>query len=199
MKTQILKQRLRYVFLILVLTSCSNKPPEIVEFERAEKAYHREKFVGWDDKYKAYRSDPGGFFKEERFIVFNHPKNRSELIQLINDFNRTTMTKDSVLKYNRGYRRIFYKKTYNTMEAYNEDKAEKSLFFDIASCDDMENHNRNRKDLILGLLDGESNNAHLLFITWGADSEQRIDIVYYVYDDFKIISNVSDDELFNLK
>ena len=175
-------KRLRYVFLILVLTSCSNKPPEIVEFERAEVTglYY------------------GGFFKEERFIVFNHPKNQLELTKLINDFNRETMTKDSVLKYNKGYLRIFYKKTYNTMEAYNENKEEESTFFNIAAYDDMEKYNSDRQNAIIRSLEKYCRDAHLLSITWIADNEQRISIHYYV-NDYKTIRNVSDDELFNLK
>jgi len=130
MKTQILKQSVIYV--LLVLTSCSNEPPEIIEFERAENVY-------------PYY---GGFYKEEHFIVLNHPKNHLEVIELINDFNRKTMTKDSILKY-KSYIRFFYKKTRDTMEIYNEDKAEESIFRNIAAYDDMEKYNKDRQESIL--------------------------------------------------
>jgi len=200
MNTQIRKQRWRYLFLALICTSCSNPPPEILKIEHAEKILYTEKFEGYSYVGKgqdsAYVKRREGFFKEEHFIVFNHPKNTSELTELINDFNRKTMPKDTILKYNRGYLRVFYKETRCTMEVYSRgnDTVGISAFDDVGKYYEYVRNSR------IGVLEEHCyTEARLARIHWSVDSEQCVGITYYIYDDFRILNNVSDDELFNIK
>ena len=182
MNTQVLKLRLKYIFLLFIFVSCSNEPPEILKIEGSEKISFIEKFAGWDDKVNAYRNERGGLTKEECFIVVNHPKNKSELIKFINEFNAETINKDTILKYNRGYRRVFYKKTHDTMEAYTKDI------------------NSTSRNIDFYYLDKWCRNDELIRITWSVDiKKQTFNLTYYIYDDYKYITNISEDELFNIK
>ena len=182
MKTQIIIKRLRYIFLLPILVSCSNKPPEILKIEGSEYTLLTEEFVGWEERTQSYVNEPGGLSKTECFIVVNHPKKKPELLKLINEFNANTMNKDSIIKYSRGYLRVFYKGTNGTMEAYRRDRDD--AFYNIDSYY-MDKWHRNDK---------------LMGISWGMNhEEQTFRIAYSVYGDIEYIFNASDDELFNLK
>jgi hypothetical protein len=129
------------VLLIAVLSvSCAKKPTEIYKLKNTGYSKYFEEYAGWKTEpysdWTYYLDQSEGWLKEEYYIIFNPPKDKSELMTLVAEFNRANLPKDSILKYNHGYRRYFFRKSRQTMKAYKEDKeASRYAFQIITDCD----------------------------------------------------------------
>jgi hypothetical protein len=94
--------------------SCSHKEPQI------------EKITG----YCFHDSLNQWWQKSEYFVFYNPPKDSLELMLFIADFNKRTLSRDSILKYSGQYYRAFFKNTRQIRKVYEESR-QKHVYIDI--------------------------------------------------------------------